>query len=258
MTKSPMLRATVYLFFSLFGLLLGGFFPTPAAELVHFLAVLLALGVERQVFHKADGFPPKKRQKNPAVLWLFPLFALVTLLLTLISTRLTVALGGNVPTVVPSASVFVGAVLVAPLCEELLFRFLLFRLLLPYGERRAVLFSALLFAIAHGSFFQFPYALAAGVLLALSALWGGSVLFPLVMHLGYNLLSYFSAQIPLALLLAVLGVGSLLSIPFLTTMLVKTQVKGEKRAILPLSPSALIALGVYTIFMLALALERMN
>lgn len=57
-------------------------------------------------------------------------------------------------------------VLIAAIGEELLFRELLCRALLPYGERPYLFISAGLFALFHGNLSQIPYAFLVGLLFA--------------------------------------------------------------------------------------------
>lgn len=257
MAKDPTLRAVAYLFLFFFALLLGGFLSPPLSELVHLLFVLLVLGIEFFVFRTGKAPLFFTRKKDLRALWLFPAFALATLLLTLLSARLTVAAGGTVPAVVPSTVVFLGGVLLTPVTEELLFRGVVFSLLLPCGRGRAILLSAILFALTHGSFFQFPYALAAGAFLSVAMLWGGSLLFPLAFHLFYNLLSFFSAQIPTAWLIGALGVLTLFSLPVLIEA-VRTREKGKETKTQALSPAATFSLLLYTFFTLAIAFLRVG
>lgn len=94
----------------------------------------------------------------------------------------------------PWLVVLVGCVL-APAAEELLFRRELLRRLKPYGEKFAVLSSALLFALVHGNLFQLLYAFAAGVIFAYVALRTGSILQSFLLHAMFNGLS--AAMYPL-------------------------------------------------------------
>lgn len=64
-------------------------------------------------------------------------------------------------------AVIVFTVMIAPIVEELMFRGLMLRgFLQRYKVKKAIMFSALFFAIGHGNAFQFIPALFAGILLA--------------------------------------------------------------------------------------------
>jgi membrane protease YdiL (CAAX protease family) len=90
--------------------------------------------------------------------------------------------------------VLVGCIL-APAMEELLFRREILRRLRPFGEKFAVLSSALLFALAHANPYQFLYAFVAGVCFAYVALRTGSILQTFLLHAMFNGLS--AVMIPL-------------------------------------------------------------
>ena len=226
----PAIRATFYLFISLFGMLAGGLFPVPFSSLLHLTSVLAAVWIEKSCF--GTLYVPKialDAVKKPYLWLLFPIFGALTLGANLLSSRITVALGGTLPDVVPTLPLFLGAVLIAPIAEELLFRGLLLRLLSGFGEGWAILLSALLFALAHGDLFQAPYALVAGVLLGYTATLGGGLFYPFAFHFLYNLLAFFGEGTPPYVLLGVLGVLALIAvIPLMRGKRLSPLKKGEK------------------------------
>lgn len=64
-----------------------------------------------------------------------------------------------------SVSMFLYGAVLAPVCEELIFRGYVLRTLRPFGKRFAIFGSALLFALFHGNLLQGPYALLVGLIL---------------------------------------------------------------------------------------------
>lgn len=62
-------------------------------------------------------------------------------------------------------SMFFYTVLLAPVCEELLFRGFLYQSFLRFGQNFAVFFSALLFGLYHANIVQTPFAFVLGILL---------------------------------------------------------------------------------------------
>ena len=74
-----------------------------------------------------------------------------------------------------------------PVCEELVFRGILYRGYLKSGNAlKAVLLSSLLFGLIHMNFNQAPYAFALGVAMALLMEATGSLLAPILMHMVFN------------------------------------------------------------------------
>lgn len=77
--------------------------------------------------------------------------------------------------------------LLAPVCEELFFRGYLLGVMERFGQRRAVIAAALLFAAVHGVDALFVPRALLGVLLGALMLRTGSILAPVLVHGCYNL-----------------------------------------------------------------------
>ena len=73
--------------------------------------------------------------------------------------------------------------------EELLFRYLPMRLLLPHSRRWTVLISAIFFALIHHDLFVIPYAFVAGVIFMVVDIAVDSVIPSMIIHFINNLLS---------------------------------------------------------------------
>ena len=84
----------------------------------------------------------------------------------------------------------IGTVIVAPIFEDLLFRGILYRRLRDYlNVPLAILLSAAAFGVFHGNIIQFFYATALGILFAILYEHYGTILVPILCHLGANLAS---------------------------------------------------------------------
>ena len=77
-------------------------------------------------------------------------------------------------------------VILAPVMEELLFRKLLIDRAVRYGEKTAVLLSAITFGLFHQNLFQFFYAFGAGLLLAYLYVRSGKLRYPILLHMIVN------------------------------------------------------------------------
>ncbi len=127
------------------------------------------------------GFPPLQFQKFklPFKRWLFFLVISITLMYAgnLVGQAFSALFGaifrsnpGNtVESMVLSSSTWITllfAVIIGPIIEEIFFRKLLIDRLQRYGDKAAILISALMFGLFHGNFYQFFYAFALGVIFA--------------------------------------------------------------------------------------------
>ena len=77
-------------------------------------------------------------------------------------------------------------VLAGPVVEELFFRKLIMDRLLGFGQLTAILISAFMFALAHGNFSQFFYALALGLLWGYVYAKTGRIGYTIAFHMIFN------------------------------------------------------------------------
>lgn len=101
---------------------------------------------------------------------------------------LSVAEGVEALSVDPdNLSMFLYASLLAPVTEEILFRGLIQRSLLPFGKRFAIFCSAFTFGLFHGNLIQTPYAFLVGLVLGYVAA-EYSIGWAMLLHMINNLL----------------------------------------------------------------------
>ena len=135
----------------------------------------LALSKERTIFSGAIF--------APTMLSVIGLSALTALILSFFGKTNEVDVSGNL------LYVLFRHALVPAAFEELLFRFIPIKILLPYSKRGAIGVSALLFALIHLNLFQIPYALLAGAVFGFLTVASGSILPCVLLHFLNNLVS---------------------------------------------------------------------
>ncbi|MBQ9384473.1 MAG: CPBP family intramembrane metalloprotease [Ruminiclostridium sp.] len=107
------------------------------------------------------------------------------------------AFSGSMPTSVYTFSVMtVNTLIVAPLCEELLYRHYLLKPLQKYSDTAAVIVSAMLFSLSHFNFDQFLYTFFFGIFLGIIAVRSGSVLPAVICHVINNLTALLQSYLP--------------------------------------------------------------
>ncbi|MBE6695024.1 MAG: CPBP family intramembrane metalloprotease [Ruminococcaceae bacterium] len=179
----------------------AGFFPR-FVELGSLFASLLPLLVLITPFGKGCtqsteiGFSPKS---TFSFLPLFPFFLAGVLIISVITSSVSAAVGYEIVEVNPSGNIFSALIfdaLVPSVCEELLCRYVLLRLLSPFGRGGSALLSAILFSLLHANLYQMPYAFFAGLMLATLTLASKSAFIPILFHLLNNLTSIALFYLP--------------------------------------------------------------
>ena len=89
------------------------------------------------------------------------------------------------------------AVIIGPIVEELIFRKLLMDRLGIYGDRTAIVFSAVIFGLFHGNFYQLFYATLLGFLLAYVYARTSKLVYPIAIHMIVN---FCGSVIPILLM----------------------------------------------------------
>ena len=105
---------------------------------------------------------------------------------------------------------------VAPLFEEIFYRGIILHLLRGYGNGAAIVITAILFALAHGSVSVFVSPLVFGLVLGIITIREESILPAIFMHLGCNFISWLlmsfevgqSLSIAISLAMITLGAGA--------------------------------------------------
>ncbi len=187
----------LYLLLSRLFLRLAGLAAGTALDFLRFLLPPLAFLLPLAFFCLHGERPvllcPPQKGSVTAALPLFPLF-LIAVMLCAYLTGLAMdvlglpATGGGVAGTGFFSDLLRNCLLPA-LLEELFFRGLILSLLYQKMGRGAIWLSGVIFALAHGSLYQLPYAFVGGVFLSLAAVVGGSVLVPFLFHFANNFLS---------------------------------------------------------------------
>lgn len=89
-------------------------------------------------------------------------------------------------------------VFLAPICEEMIFRWIMFaRIRRMLGSTAAVIITAIFFGLYHGNLLQGIYAFIMGIFIALVYEWTDSLLTPIIFHMSANAAVYYSRLLPM-------------------------------------------------------------
>ncbi len=136
---------------------------------------------------------------------------------------------------------FVFTVLIAPFFEELIFRKLITDRIAAYGEKLAIIFTALTFAFFHSSIQQFFYAFFAGLVFGYVYIRTRRLIYPYILH---ALMNFFGSVAPL-FLMEYVDIEEFLAAE-------STEAMMEIAAKDPSSYAALLAAGFYGLVMFAI------
>ena len=151
----------------------------------------------------------------------FPTVALV-LLTSLLSSMAFSFIGITSQSVVDDSilKLLLVHALMPAILEELLFRYIPIKLLMPYSKRWCILYSALCFSLIHCSFVQMPYAFVAGAVFMVVDIAFESVWPSIILHLINNATSvvwmkYCSDVVPTLIFACALLVLTIVSLAIL-------------------------------------------
>ena len=132
-------------------------------------------------------------------------------------------------------------VIIAPLCEELIFRGFLLKPLRKYGDFTAVLVSAVIFALFHGNVDQLAYALISGIFLGIIAVRSNSILPSIILHSANNLIVSVISYMPKD----IFGQGQAEAVTAVTSV-----INAIMTAVIPLGIIAAVFLAVKKVYKL--------
>ena len=81
--------------------------------------------------------------------------------------------------------IFVG--ILSPIIEELMFRGIMLNKIRIYGDKVAIITTAILFGLFHANFSQFFYAVALGLVFAYVTLKTGTIKYSIILHIAVNM-----------------------------------------------------------------------
>ncbi len=86
------------------------------------------------------------------------------------------------------------SVILAPIFEEILFRYAVIGYARRFGEWNAIIISALIFGLIHTNIFQFFYAFLLGIILGYVYVYTRRLIYTIIMHVTFN---FFGAFVPM-------------------------------------------------------------
>ena len=215
--------------------ILGGNFEWPIYAAAFIVPTLILLSLPREEDYKISVFSPRSASlvgilgAFPIIFLIFTISLLTSLLMGAIGIEgIADNLSGNIFYVI-LVSAFAPAVF-----EEMLFRYLPARLLGGYSKKLTVVYSAILFALAHGNVFQIPYALVAGAMFMAVDIATGSILPSIAIHFLNNVLSVLWQREGDSLVFCIIFMILLFALTLISIVFIYFKRKSFREAFLPI------------------------
>ncbi|WP_408071565.1 lysostaphin resistance A-like protein [Butyrivibrio sp. JL13D10] len=147
-----------------------------------------------------------KRKLSPGefinfLLFMFPMGIIGSIIGNVLAFFITSVTGANMDDLLTSMltnmslpAVLLLSVILAPIFEELLFRYSVIGYARRYGEWNAIIVSALIFGLIHTNIFQFFYAFLLGIILGYVYVYTRRLIYTIIMHITFN---FFGAFVPM-------------------------------------------------------------
>ena len=114
------------------------------------------------------------------------------IILTIIKSIFSIHINNNVAELMEtsdSISLILFAVILGPLFEELIFRGTLLKKLRVFGDKTAIIYTAIAFGLFHCNIAQIPFAITAGLILAYTVVKTNNIVYSIILHMILNGLS---------------------------------------------------------------------
>jgi len=131
----------------------------------------------------------------------YPLNLITVLISTLVEQLRGRGLTNPLSAVIEGSNPWVSVlfvVIIAPIMEEIIFRRLMYRKLIPFGGKVYVLFSAFIFALFHANVYQLAYAFILGALFAGITYYTGTIRYSIILHMIINFIGSGASVLLLA------------------------------------------------------------
>ena len=114
------------------------------------------------------------------------------MIINVVKILLGIEIQDNVQDIITHANPIFTVIFVAiigPIFEELIFRGTLFKKLRAYGDKTAILYTAIAFGLFHCNIPQIPFAIVVGLFLGYAKVKTNNIIYPIIMHIALNSLS---------------------------------------------------------------------
>lgn len=114
------------------------------------------------------------------------------LIMTIVRSIFKIEINNDITTLIQESStiyLIIFAAILGPIFEELIFRGTMLKKLRVYGDKTAILYTAIAFGLFHCNISQIPFAIVCGLILGYVVVKTNNIIYPIILHIILNSIS---------------------------------------------------------------------
>ena len=163
---------------------------------------VIGYSIFKLILRKTDEIDKPEKKKMKIGEFILLIFATIggaqlvniffQIIINVIKLLLKIEIQDNVQDLITNANpifTVIFVVIIGPIFEELIFRGTLFKKLKVYGDKTAILYTAIAFGLFHCNISQIPFAIVVGLFLGYAKARTNNIIYPIIMHMAVNSIS---------------------------------------------------------------------
>lgn len=114
------------------------------------------------------------------------------MIMTIVKSIFKIEINNDITTLIQESStiyLIIFAAILGPIFEELIFRGTMLKKLRVYGDKTAILYTAIAFGLFHCNIAQIPFAIVCGLILGYVVVKTNNIIYPIILHIILNSIS---------------------------------------------------------------------
>lgn len=114
------------------------------------------------------------------------------MIMTIVKSIFKIEINNDITTLIQESNtiyLIIFAAILGPIFEELIFRGTMLKKLRVYGDKTAILYTAIAFGLFHCNIAQIPFAIVCGLILGYVVVKTNNIIYPIILHISLNSIS---------------------------------------------------------------------
>ena len=162
------------------------------------------------------------------------------IIISIIKIIFKIEINNNITTLMQGSNTIylvIFAAILGPIFEELIFRGTMLKKLRLYGDKTAIIYTAIAFGLFHCNIAQIPFAIACGLILGYAYVKTNNIIYPIILHIILNSISVllitllkYELWLPIILIILLILTCIVLTLVFVPINLATHKVKIENES----------------------------